>query len=719
MYKGHTQMNELTAYSVDGEIAVITINNPPVNALSPGVPEGIAAGVARANADAAVRGIVLIGGGRTFIAGADIKEFGKVISGEKPEGSVLPPLLAALEDSPKPVVAALHGSAFGGGLEVAMACHYRVADKAAQVGQPEVKLGIIPGAAGTQRLPRLAGVEKAVEMCVTGAPVRAGEARAAGIVDELIEGDLLAGALAFLRAKIAAGAPHPKTRERNEKLGDDAANAAIFAAIREKTKKTARGLTAPFAAIDAVEAATKLPFDEGCRRERELFRQCLFSEQARALMHVFFAEREVAKIPSLSPEARPIEIRQAAIIGAGTMGGGIAMNFANAGVPVLLKETTQEALDRGIATIAKNYANTVKKGRLSEEAMQQRLALITPTLAWDGFENADVVIEAVFENMALKKEIFAELDRRAKPGALLASNTSSLDIDEIAATTSRPSSVIGLHFFSPANVMRLLEIVRGRATSDDAIVSAFALGKLLKKIGVLVGNCHGFVGNRMFFQYMREAYFLVEEGASVEAVDKALTDFGMAMGLLAVDDLAGIDVGARVREENRRNEPAGRRQPVDVDKLYAMGRYGQKTGAGWYRYDENRRAQPDPEVAAVIEHAAREAGIVRREIGAAEIVERCIYALVNEGAKILQEGYALRASDIDIVYLNGYGFPAWRGGPMWYADTVGLKAVYDRICELQAQHGAWWEPAPLLRELAERGGSFAAWDGEKGGAKRS
>jgi 3-hydroxyacyl-CoA dehydrogenase len=706
-------MNELVSYTNDGELAVITINNPPVNALSPGVPEGIAAGVERANADAAIKGIVLIGGGRTFIAGADIKEFGKVVRGEKKEGSLLP-LLTALEDSPKPVVAALHGSAFGGGLEIAMACAYRVADKAAQVGQPEVKLGIIPGAAGTQRLPRLAGVERAVEMCVSGAPVKAADALAVGIVDQLIEGDLLAGALAFIRARLATNTAHPKTRERNDKLGDEATNAAIFAAAREQAKKTARGLTAPFAAIDAVEAATKLPFDEGVQVERKLFEQCLFSDQAQALMHVFFAEREVAKIPGLAPEAKPIEIKQAAIIGAGTMGGGIAMNFANAGVPVLLKETEKAALDRGIATITKNYSNTVKKGRLTEEAMQQRLALITPTLSYDGFEDADVIIEAVFENMALKKEIFAELDRRAKPGALLASNTSSLNLDEIAATTTRASSVIGLHFFSPANVMRLLEIVRGKETSDEAITSAFALGKLMKKVGVLVGNCHGFVGNRMFFQYMREGHFLVEEGAAVEAVDKALTDFGMAMGILAVDDMAGIDVGVKVNQENAKHEVPGRRKPLVVDKLYALGRYGQKTGAGWYKYDENRRAIPDPEVAALIEQTANDAGITRREIAATEIVERCIYALINEGAKILAEGFALRAGDIDIVYLNGYGFPAWRGGPMWYADTVGLKKVYDRVCEFHAEHGDWWQPAPLLKQLAETGGTFAAWDNEKG-----
>ncbi|MDX2033750.1 MAG: 3-hydroxyacyl-CoA dehydrogenase NAD-binding domain-containing protein [Blastocatellia bacterium] len=708
-------MNELVSFSRNGNLAVITINNPPVNALSPGVPEGIAAGIARANAEAGVEGVVLIGGGRTFIAGADIREFGKVVSGEKTKESLLP-LLLALEDSARPVVAALHGSAFGGGLEIAMACHYRIAAADAQVGQPEVKLGIIPGAAGTQRLPRLAGVAKALEMCVSGAPVKAADALAAGIVDQLIDGDLLTGAMAFLREKIASGARPPKTRERNDNLGDEQTNAPLFAAAREQTKRTARGLTAPFAAIDAIEAATKQPFDEGCRTERRLFEQCLFSDQARALMHVFFAEREVAKIPGLSPQAAPGEIRKAAIIGAGTMGGGIAMNFANAGIPVLLKESEQDALDRGLATISKNYASTVKKGRLTEDAMRQRLALIQPTLSYDGFEEADVIIEAVYENMALKKEIFAELDRRAKPGALLASNTSSLNLDEIAATTSRAASVIGLHFFSPANVMRLLEIVRGKATSDEAIATAFALGKRMKKVGVLVGNCHGFVGNRMFFQYMREAHFLVEEGASVEAVDKALVDFGMAMGMLAVDDMAGIDVGVRVRQENRKHEAPGRRQPRAVDRLYELGRYGQKTGVGWYKYDENRRATPDPEVAALIEQVANEAGIARREIDAKEIVDRCILALINEGARILEEGYALRAGDIDIIYLNGYGFPAWRGGPMWHADTVGVKNVYDRVCELHAAHGDWWTPAPLLRQLAEQGGTFAGWDKERAAA---
>jgi 3-hydroxyacyl-CoA dehydrogenase len=454
-------MSELVSLTNDGEIAIITINNPPVNALSPGVPEGIGEAIAKAGQDDAVKGIVLIGGGRTFIAGADIKEFGKVTSGEKDRGSLLP-LLFTIEDCPKPTVAAIHGTAFGGGLEVAMAFHYRVAAPNAQVGQPEVKLGIIPGAAGTQRLPRLAGIAKAVEMCAFGEPVKAGDALKTGIIDKIIEGDLLAGSVAFVRELLARGETPQKSRERNEKLGQSAENTAIFESARAQAKKTRRGMIAPFAAIDAVEAATKLPFDEGCQREAELFRECLFSDQSKALIHVFFGEREVSKIPGLPKDTKTLEIRKAAVVGAGTMGGGIAMNYANAGIPVLLKEASQDFLDRGLATIRKNYSNSVKKGRFSQEVMDQRMALITPTLTYDGFEEADIVTEAVFEGMELKKQVFGELDQICKPDAILASNTSTLNIDEIASATSRPDWVIGHHYFSPANVMRLLEMVRGK-----------------------------------------------------------------------------------------------------------------------------------------------------------------------------------------------------------------------------------------------------------------
>ncbi|HKD81317.1 MAG TPA: 3-hydroxyacyl-CoA dehydrogenase NAD-binding domain-containing protein [Candidatus Angelobacter sp.] len=701
-------MSDLVHLTKDNDIAIITVNNPPVNALSPGVPEGIAEAIEQIGNDPSVKAAVVIGAGKTFVAGADIKEFGKITSGKTQRGVAFVPLLRRIEDSTRPVVMAIHGTAFGGGLELAMAGHYRVASPDAQVGQPEVKLGLIPGAAGTQRLPRLAGVAKAVEMCADGNPVKAKDALAAGIVDRLIEGDLLKGAVAFARE--VAGKPAPKTRERNEKLGTPEQNAAIFAAARDAAKKKGRGLMAPLAAIDAVEAATKLPFDEGVEAERKRFTECLFSDQSKALIHVFFGEREVAKIPDVPKETPVIPVKSAAVIGAGTMGGGIAMNFANAGIPVLLKETDQAALDRGINTIRKNYENTMKKGRLTQQQMDDRMKLIRPTLTYDGFSEADMVIEAVFEGMALKKQVFGELDKICKPGAILASNTSTLNIDEIAQATSRPEAVIGTHFFSPANVMRLLEIVRGKATGKEVIATCMQLSKRIGKIGVLVGNCRGFVGNRMFHPYRREAQFLVEEGASVPAVDQAMYEWGMAMGPLAVGDLAGLDVGWRIRKEYKHLEKPGVRQSLAEDRLCEMGRYGQKTGAGWYKYDENRRAIPDPEVARLVAQAAAEAGIQQRRISQEEIVDRLVYALVNEGARILQEGFALRALDIDIIYLNGYGFPAYRGGPMWYADTVGLKNVLARINEFHAQHGELWEPAPLLRRLAEEGKGFADFD---------
>jgi 3-hydroxyacyl-CoA dehydrogenase len=704
-------MTDLVQLTSDNGIAVITINNPPVNALSPGVPEGISEALDQIAQDGSVKAAVLIGGGRTFVAGADIKEFGKMTSGRS-RGPGLLPLLLKIEDSTKPVIVAVHGTAFGGGMELAMAGHYRVALATAQFGQPEVKLGLIPGAAGTQRLPRLAGVSKAVELCVSGNSVSAEEAQKLGIVDGIIEGDLLSGAIAFARE--ASGKPAPKTRERNEKLANATENALIFSAAREAVAKKQRGLLAPVSAINAVEAATKMPFEEGCKTEQKLFMECLFSEQSKSLIHVFFSEREVAKIPDIPKQTNILPIHSAAIVGAGTMGGGIAMVLANAGIPVLLKEADQAALDRGLATIQSNYANSVKRGRFSQQIAEERLKRITPTLAYDDFSGIDLVIEAVFEGMALKKEVFQELDRVCKAGAILASNTSTLSIDEIASATSRPESVIGTHFFSPANVMRLLEIVRGKASSKEVVATCMQLSKTLGKVGVLVGNCRGFVGNRMFGPYRREAQFLIEEGASVAAVDQALSDFGMAMGPLATGDLAGLDVGWRIRKEYRHLELPGIRQPFVEDRLCELGRYGQKTGAGWYKYDDQRRAGPDPVVGELIRKWVEEAGIVQRQISAAEITDRCLYALVNEGARILQEGYALRASDIDIIYINGYGFPAYRGGPMWYADTVGLGPVYDRICEFHRQHGELWQPAPLLKQLAESGETFAEFGREQG-----
>jgi 3-hydroxyacyl-CoA dehydrogenase len=703
-------MSDLVHLTKENNIAIITIDNPPVNALSPGVPEGISDAIEKIDADPDIKAAVLIGGGRTFVAGADIKEFGKITRGENRRGVAFLPLLLRIEDCSKPVVMAIHGTAFGGGLELAMAGHYRVAVPSAQVGQPEVKLGIIPGAAGTQRLPRLAGVASGVQMCADGNPIKADKALKLGIVDRLIEGDLLAGAVAFARE--IAGKPAPKTRERNKKLGTPEENAPIFAAARDTAHKKQRGMMAPLAAIDAVEAATKLSFEEGCEAEQKLFIECLFSDQSKAMIHVFFGEREVSKIPDVPKDTPIIPVESAAVVGAGTMGGGITMNFVNAGIPVLLKEADQAALDRGLATIQKNYANSVKRGRFTQAFMDERLSLIKPTLSYDDFGGADMVIEAVFEGMALKKEVFTELDRVCNPGAILASNTSTLNIDEIASATSRPEAVIGTHFFSPANVMRLLEIVRGKATGKDVIATCMQLSKKIGKIGVLVGNCRGFVGNRMFGPYRREAQFLIEEGASVEAVDKALYDFGMAMGPLATGDLAGLDVGWRIRKEYMHLEKPGVRQPLAEDRLCEMGRYGQKTGAGWYKYDENRRAVPDSEVADLVSKWAAEAGISKRQISPEEMVDRCIYALVNEGARILEEGYALRSVDIDIVYLNGYGFPVYRGGPMWYADTVGLKKVYDRVSEFHQQHGELWEPAPLLAQLAKQGGTFANFDKE-------
>ncbi|HSZ60437.1 MAG TPA: 3-hydroxyacyl-CoA dehydrogenase NAD-binding domain-containing protein [Terriglobales bacterium] len=698
----------LVKLTKDNDIAIVTIDNPPVNALGPGVPEGIGAAIDEVNRDPAVKAAVVIGAGRTFVAGADIKEFGKMTAGG-PRRSLLP-LLLKIEDSAKPVVMAIHGQAFGGGLELAMAGHYRVASPSAQVGQPEVKLGIIPGAGGTQRLPRLVGIAKAVEMCAEGKPVSARDAAALGLIDRLIDGDLLAGVVAFAR-EIAAQ-PAPKTRERSDKRGTAAENAAIFSAARDTARKKQRGLIAPLAAIDAVEASTKLPFDQGCEAEAKLFTECLFSDQSKALIHVFFGEREVAKIPDIPKETPVLPINRVAIVGSGTMGGGIAMVFANAGIPVLLKDVDEAALEQGLNKIKKNYATSVQRGRITQAFADERLRLITPVLSYGAFADVDMVVEAVFEGMALKKTIFADLDRVCRKGAILASNTSTLDIDEIASATSRPESVIGTHFFSPANVMRLLEIVRGKKSSKEVIATCMQLSKKLGKIGVLVGNCRGFVGNRMFGPYRREAQFLIEEGSDAQTVDQALVDFGCAMGPMATGDLAGLDVGWRIRKEYRHLEKPGIRQPFAEDRLCEMGRYGQKTLRGWYLYDENRRPTPDPEGAALVRQWSAEEGIPQRQISAAEIVDRCIYALVNEGARILEEGYALRAVDIDVIYINGYGFPAYRGGPMWYADTVGLQKVYERICAFNQQHGELWTPAPLLKRLAQAGKTFADFDKE-------
>lgn len=707
-------MSDLVTLTKDGDIAVITVNNPPVNALSPGVPEGILASVQAAEKGSSVKGIVLIGGGRTFIAGADIKEFGKITSGQK--GRVgLNPVLDVIEGCTKPIVCAIHGTAFGGGLETAMACHYRVAVPSALVGQPECKLGIIPGAGGTQRLPRLAGVAVAAEMCAFGDPVPAPKAVEAGIVDKLIDGDLLSGAVAYAREMAASGKPPRKTRDLTNKISNAAENDKALAATRDAVKKRSRGLLAPRKAVDAVEAATQLPFDQGVAKEAEIFQECLHSDQSKAMIHAFFGERAVAKIPGIDKDLPLIPIKRAAVVGGGTMGGGITMNYANAGIPVLFKEINQEALDKGLSIIKKNYASTVSKGRMTQKQMDERMALIEPTISYDKFKEADIVTEAVFEEMALKKKVFAELEKVTRPDAILASNTSTLNVDEIASATSRPANVIGHHYFSPANVMRVIEVVRGKQSSDAVIATSMALSKKLSKVGILVGNCRGFVGNRMFHHYQREAQFLLEEGAKVEQVDAVLYEYGMAMGPLAVGDLAGLDVGWRIRKEYKHLDPPGIRQPLVADIICEQGRYGQKTGAGWYKYEAGSRAPiPDPAVQAIIEETAAKAGIKRRTISNEEILERTLYALVNEGANILAEGIALRAVDIDMLYILGYGYPAFRGGPMWYADTVGLKKVYDKICQFEKEHGSLWAPSPLLKELAESGKSFADFDKSKG-----
>ncbi len=704
---------ELVRTTLQDGVALIEVNNPPVNALGAGVPEGIARAIETADADAGVRSIVLMGAGKTFVAGADIKQLEDMAWGKGAGAPSMHDLFKRIEDCSKPVVMAIHGTALGGGMELAMAGHYRVAVKDAQLGQPEVNLGIIPGAEGTQRLPRLAGVEKAIEMCVSGKPVKADDALAAGIIDAIVQGDLRIEAAAFARRMVAVGPPHRKTRELTVHVKAHGTLQEALAAGRELARKTKRNLTAPLKAIEAIEAAASLPFEEGCARERQLFQECVESQQCRALIHAFFAERGVAKVPGIGKDTAVAPLERIAIVGAGTMGGGIAMACANAGIPVLLKESRQDALDAGVAAIRRNYDASVKRGRFTLEGVAERMARIHPQLDYAGFETADLVIEAVFENMETKKQVFSELTTRTKPDCILASNTSTLDIDEIAGVTGHPENVVGLHFFSPANVMRLLEIVRGRATKKETLATALALAKRLSKVGVVVKNGPAFVGNRMMFPYMYEAQFLVEEGATPQQVDRALTQFGMAMGIFEVDDMAGIDVAWRVRRELGHFSEPGARKPLVADKLCEMGRYGQKTGKGWYLYGEDRKPAPDPEVLRLIRESAREAGIAQREFSDEEIVERSLYGLINEGARILQEGGAQRAADIDVIYINGYGFPAWRGGPMFYADTVGLRRIYDRICQFERELGQRWKPAPLLQRLAAEGKSFREYDAEQ------
>lgn len=703
-------MSEPVRYDVRDRVAVITIDNPPVNALGPGVPERIADAVARAGQDGGADAIVLIGAGTTFIAGADIRIFEQLKTREQSleRSRAVHERLRTIEDVGKPLVAAIHGHALGGGLEVAMACHYRVAVARAKVGQPEVQLGIIPGAGGTQRLPRLCGAAMALEMCTDGRPVSASRALEAGILDALIEGDLLEGAVAFARARASAG-DHRTTREMTDNIGDRGAGAAACEAMRRALSKTSRGARAPFAAVDAIEAALTMDFEEGSRRETELFADLVLSTESRAMRHLFFAEREVAKVPDVPRDTPARDIARAAIIGAGTMGGGIAMAYANAGIPVLLKDVDQDAVDRAMAVIRRNYESTVSKGRMTPDEMARTLGLITPTTTYDEFGDVDVVVEAVFEDMDLKKRTFSDLGRITKPDCILASNTSTLDIDEFAQASGRPAQVVGHHFFSPAHVMKLLEIVRGRETSKEVLATSLQLAKRLNKIGVVVGNCFGFVANRMLAYYMREAYLLLEEGASVPQIDNALTGFGYPVGPFGMQDIAGIDVGWRIRQflksigKTRAEGP----QSAVPDRMYEMGRYGQKTGAGWYRYEPGSRARiADPVVEEVAAEEAAKRGVTRRTISDDEIITRIMTALANEGARVLDEGFAIRAGDIDVVYVHGFGYPRHRGGPMFYADTVGLPTVLRRLQDYRQQFGDYWRPSPLLERLAAEGRTF-------------
>ncbi len=694
-------------YGLHGDVAVITLDNPPVNGLGHALRLGIVDGLERAAADAKVRAIVLIGSGKGFSGGADVREFNTPKMLAEPN---LHSVIRAIEAADKPVIAAIAGVCMGGGLELALGCHFRVAVAGAQIGLPEVKLGLLPGAGGTQRLPRLVGVEHALNMIVSGNPVPSEKFKGSPLFDDFIDGDLLAGALAFAKKVVAEKRPLKRVRDLKIKYP----NVDGFFMV---AKNTVMGMAGPFPAplkcVEAVRAAATRPFDEGLAVERALFAELLNTPESRALRHAFFGERAASKIPDVPEDTETRPIKTAAVIGAGTMGGGIAMNFVNAGIEVAVLEMKQEALDKGLAIIRKNYESSVKKGKLTAEKLEQRMGLLKPTLKYEDLANADIVIEAVFEDMAVKKVVFEQLDKVMKKGAILATNTSTLDVDQIAAFTKRPADVIGTHFFSPANVMRLLEVVRGKKTSKEVLATVMQLGKAIKKLCVVSGVCDGFIGNRMIHQYGRESQVLMMEGALPAQVDKAMEKWGMAMGPFRMGDLAGLDVGWYIRKRHYAEHPETPRAVV-ADTICEMGRYGQKTGKGWYLYKPgDRTAYPDPEVEKIILDASAKAGIARRRISDEEIVERLVFALVNEGARILEEGIALRASDIDMVYLNGYGFPLHRGGPMCYADTVGLFNVarsMRRFASNPLTDGRFWQPAALIERLAAEGGSFAAYD---------
>ncbi|WP_369061056.1 3-hydroxyacyl-CoA dehydrogenase NAD-binding domain-containing protein [Caulobacter sp. 73W] len=685
-------INEVTDLTNEGDVAVVTLNSPPVNALSAKVREGLDKAFEAADADASVKAIVLICEGKTFIAGADISEFGKAMTGPS-----LQEVQGRIENASKPVVAAIHGTVLGGGLEVALVAHYRVAVPSAKAGLPEVNLGLLPGAGGTQRLPRIVGVEKALEMVTSGQHVPAKAAHAMGLFDELIDGDLRAGAIAFASKIVAEGRPLKKVRDLNDKIEAAKGKPEIFADFRKANARKFRGFLAPEYNIQTIEAAVNEPFEQGLKTERKLFMELMTGPQSAAQRYVFFAERQANKIPDVPEDTETLPIKKVGVIGAGTMGGGISMNFLNAGIPVTIIEAKQENLDRGVGIIRKNYENTAKKGRLKPEDVETRMGLLTPSMNLEDLADCDLIIEAVFELMEIKKDVFGKLDKIAKPGAILASNTSYLDVDAIAAATSRPESVIGLHFFSPANVMRLLEIVRGEKTAKPVIATAMKLSKVIGKVGVLVGNCFGFVGNRMLAQRQREAQKLILEGAMPWDVDRVLYDFGLPMGPFAMSDLAGLDIGW---------DPAKTSSSTVREVLCEMDRRGQKTGAGFYDYDENRIAKPSPVTEQVIRDFAAKKGVNQRDISDQEILERTLYPMVNEGAKILEEGKAIRASDIDIVWINGYGWPVYRGGPMHWADSIGLDKILARMKQFQNEMGDDFKPSALLEKLVAEGKGF-------------
>ncbi len=698
-------MSDVVSFERVGNIGVITIDNPPVNAMSFAVRKGLWEILDEFLADPGIAAGVLICAGRTFIAGADITEFDK-----PPEDPWLPKVLLRIEASPKPVVAALHGTALGGGFETALACHYRCALNSASMGLPEVNLGLLPGAGGTQRLPRLTGIPKALDMILSGKPMTAAEGKASGVIDEIIEGDLRAGAIAAARKLVEQKAPVRRLSELRVNTSDLPAD--FFQQARAKLAKEARGFFSPLRIVECLEAAAQKPFPEALELETRLFNECKSSLHSRAQRYLFFAERTISKIPDIPKDIPLRDIKQVGIIGAGTMGTGIAINFLNAGIPVIQLEMNEEALDRGVARIRKTYQDYVDKGRLKAEVLEQRMTLHTKALAYEALAGADLVIEAVFEDMKVKREVFTRLDQVCKPGAILATNTSSLDVDAIAAVTRRPEDVIGLHFFAPANIMVLLEIVRGAKTAKDVVATSMTLAKRIKKTAVLVGVCFGFVGNRVYFPYIREADLMLLEGVAPERIDKLAYDWGMAMGPLSVVDLSGIDVfhSALMEWKDRPADPAAFRM---LGLLREQGRLGQKTSAGYFKYD-GRKPLPDPVVADLARQEAQRLGIARREIGDTEVIERLLYSMVNEGARVLEEGIALRSCDIDVVFTSGYGMPRYRGGPMCYADMIGLGNVLEATRKYRDRYGdRYWTPAPLLEQLVREGRTFEQWSQDK------